>query len=208
MPIKNTLNYVDIIKHTPNNLKKNTTMKGIMLIALLALGMGTSANLSAQDATTDKKYHPRYKMTAEHKHRVAMKGSSPEGRHREVRWVETDPKAIAINKTIALDKKVGLTAKQEKQVTKLYLKEAKQEVKLREIRRDNRQEMRTILTKEQFAKASVTPRHTKAQYPNGHYRKYKGSRQHEMSTPQRNMRIQKMEMNKKAQCQKDCCNKS
>lgn len=128
-----------------------------MIASLIALGLATSTTLTAQET----KYHPRYVGEAAAKD---QKEKSKIVQHKQENSTfhyartskmkfEKDPKAIAINKTVALDKKVGLTHKQEKKVQRLYKKEAKQMVKLQELRKENRLAMRDILTKEQLAKA-------------------------------------------------------
>lgn len=106
-------------------------MKGILITALLAFGIGTTTATFAQDHT----YYHQYST----------------GGHIIMR--DNDPEAIATNKTVILEKQAGgLTRQQEKKVYKLYKKEAKQEVKLRTVKQENREAMKDILTKEQYAK--------------------------------------------------------
>lgn len=148
-------------------------MKGIILAGFLALGIGTTTTMAAQET----KYHARYRGEIAGKETTQRPQVQPIKKdvvqyhnrpaHHAKMKIEKDPKAMAINKTIALDKKVGLTHKQEKKVQRLYYKEAKQVAKLQELRKENRMAMKDILTQEQWqqTKPSRTARmHVKKGY--------------------------------------------
>lgn len=137
-------------------------MKSIIVAGLIALGIGATQTATAQE----HKYHPRYRgefaiadSTQYKQIRPVRKntGRMVEGRVHHAprimdrkRVMDRDPNAIAINKTAQLDRRVRLNHKQERQVMRMYKKEAKQMVKLQDIRKENRHELKAILTNEQY----------------------------------------------------------
>lgn len=109
-------------------------MKGIIIAAIVSLGMASSV--------TAQQYRQQYTYIATDR---GMK--------------DKDPQAIATNKTVILDQRAGgLTRKQEKKVYRLYKKEARQEVKLRDLKQENRVAIKDILTREQYGKVRKNDR--------------------------------------------------
>ena len=144
-------------------------MKKLWLASVLALSFGALTTAQAQQI------HPRYKgdvmvigkdmkpqgKTMKHEKMACCNVTETPMTHRK----DKDPKAIAINKTAALDRKVQLTHQQEKKVQRLYKKEAKQMVKMQELKKENAAAIKDILTKEQLQK--VHPKRTVAMYSTG-----------------------------------------
>jgi hypothetical protein len=158
--------------------------KNILIGVIASLGI-TLGTLTTQ-AQNNTQYHPRYKGNVVTVHNTRTHLNTPVTR-------SIDPKAVAINKTTALDKKVGLTQKQERKIYRLYKKEAKQENKLHEIRKENKHAMREILTKEQYAK--VYSQHSDRNIHQKMVFKAKMNKEH------KNFKKQSKS------CDKACCNK-
>lgn len=118
-------------------------MKNIILASALILGLGFSAN--AQHRTI----HQDAGQARTTYYQVQPTKGTPY--HTQKNQAPKDPKEIARNKTAAMDRQVGLSAKQERKVYRMQLKEAKQTVKLQEIRKENKQALKEVLTKEQMA---------------------------------------------------------
>lgn len=118
-------------------------MKNIILASALVLGLGFSANAQYRTIHQD----------AQHTRTTNYQVQHTKGAQYHTQKVQTpkDPKEIARNKTAAMDRQVGLSAKQERKVYRMQLKEAKQTVKLQELKKENKQALKEVLTKEQMA---------------------------------------------------------
>ena len=118
-------------------------MKNILLASALVIGLSFSANAQYrtihQDAqqTRTTNYQVQHIKSAQYQ---TQKAKTPK-----------DPKEIARNKTAEMDRQVGLSAKQERKVYRMSLKEAKQTIKLQELKKENKQTLKEVLTKEQMA---------------------------------------------------------
>lgn len=144
-------------------------MKGILLGALLSLG-GMVTTTSAQD----------------YRYRPGMN--------------DNDPQAIATNKTVILEQRAGgLTRKQEKKVYRLYKKEAKQEVKLKTLKQENREAIKEILTREQYV--NVRGEHKKIRDEKNY-----GRTDHSGRTLHSQKKVKKSRQHTAAaRCEKSCC---
>jgi len=162
-------------------------MKNIILASALILGLGFSA--------TAQQHNMRPMHNANGMQHNNMKQQEPK-----------DPRDIALNKTVAMNKQIGLTPKQSRKVYRMELREAKQTIKLQDIKRENRQELKDVLTKEQMGGLKKqTPK------KNGNMRNVKQA--HSQTTV---IRMQATNANKGMKMQKNdnkkdgsraCCNK-
>lgn len=130
-------------------------MKRIALLAVLGLGLGFTTAAQAQTTKAlnehivmvDTKVQSHVRPT-----KAGVAYAVDRGPRRAMVMQNLTAEEIATNKTAALDKRVGgLTNRQEKKVYKVYLKEAKQQVKLRDLKRENKAEIGDVLTKKQKA---------------------------------------------------------